>query len=286
MIDEVRDQTGCSARRACAVLGVARSSYYHAAEPTETQVCDLELGGLIEEIFRAHCGRYGYRRIAAELAAHGERCAHARVRRLMRQRRLRAAQPRRFIPATSDGGAFDASPNLLAGRAAPGVPDEVWAGDITYLRAAGGWLYLAVVIDLCSRRVVGWALAEHMRATLVTGALRRALLERAPDPDTIFHSDRGSQYSSDAFRNMLRSAAMTQSMSARANPYDNALTESFIGTLKRELIGDGIFEDLDDADTALFEYIEGYYNTRRRHSALGYISPMEFESQLDSTPLR
>ena len=277
MICTVKDKTGSSIRRICDVLNVPRSGFYHAAKKTPSQVSDGELGDLIEDVFHTHRGRYGYRRIGRALAARGEVCAPARVRRIMRERSLKALQPRSFRPITSDGRADAPSPNLIAKDGLPEAPNRVWAGDITYIRTEDGWLYLAVVIDLYTRKLVGWSLAKNMRATLVVDALNKALDSYPKVEGRVFHSDRGSQYGSRLFRSLLAAEAMCQSMSARANPYDNAWTESVIGTIKRELIGDGWFENEDDTNLAIFEYIDGYYNTRRMHSSLGYLSPHEFE---------
>jgi len=279
MILLIAQKTGCSVRRVCAVLEVPRSSYYQAATPTATQTADTGLGELIATVFRRHRGRYGYRRIGQELSDRGVVCAPARIRRLMAQRALHALQPRTFIPKTSDGRADKPSPNRLAGQALPAAPNRVWAGDITFIPTSTGWLYLAVVIDLCSRRIVGWSLADHLRAPLVCDALRQALGSR-PAFDLIFHSDRGSQYGSTAFRQLLAHAGLHQSMSARANPYDNAWTESFIGTLKQEMLQNGCFETAAEARTEIFEFIDGYYNTHRKHSALAYRTPDQFETHL------
>lgn len=281
MIELIAQKTGRSIRMVCAVLGEARSSFYHAAKPTATQVADVEIGDLIEAIFRHHRRRYGYRRLFQELSDRGVLCAPARIRRIMAQRSLRAIQPKTFVPKTSDGRADKPSPNLISGSPLPNLPDVAWAGDITFIPTSAGWLYLAVIIDLCSRRVVGWNLADHMRSDLVLNALHQALSTR-PTNRTIFHSDRGSQYGCTAFRRALTKAGLRQSMSARANPYENAWTESFIGTLKLEMLQDGCFENAADAQTEIFEYIEGYYNTHRKHSALGYKTPNEFEAQIHS----
>jgi putative transposase len=282
MIAQIAQQTGGSIRQVCAVLGLPRSSFYDAASPTATQVADVSLGSLVETIFRHHRKRYGYRRLAEELSDRNVTCAPARIRRLMAQRSLRALQPRNYVPKTSDGRADKPSPNLLAGQPLPKAPDRAWAGDITFIPTSSGWLYLAVIIDLCSRRVVGWSLKDHMRSDLVLDALHQAIQTR-PASHTIFHSDRGSQYGSALFRNALAKAGLRQSMSARANPYDNAWTESFIGTLKHEMLQGGCFEDANDARTEIFQYIEGYYNTHRKHSALGYKTPSQFEALIHST---
>ena len=281
MIQSIAQKTGGSIRKVCVVLGEARSSFYDASTPTATQVADAGMGDLIEAVFRRHRRRYGYRRLSQELSDRGVTCAPARIRRIMAQRALRAIQPKTYIPKTSDGRADKPSPNLISGLPLPEAPDRAWAGDITFIPTGAGWLYLAVVIDLCSRRIVGWSLAAHMRCDLVLDALLQALQTRAAS-GVIFHSDRGSQYGSAPFRTALAQAGLRQSMSARANPYDNAWTESFIGTLKHEMLQGGCFETIEDAKTELFNYIEAYYNTHRKHSALGYLSPSRFETSFYS----
>lgn len=278
MINDIHQTTGHGVRAICATLGVPRSSYYHAATPSPTRLADRDLGDRIEQIFKSHRRRYGYRRIHAELRDMGLTCAPARVRRLMAERGLHALQPKTYVPRTSDGRADKPSPNLLLERPHPAEPDRVWAGDITYIPTSTGWIYLAVVIDLYSRRVVGWALAGHLRTELVGEALRRALASRPVRPGLIFHSDRGSQYGSGAYRRMLAGAGILQSMSARANPYHNAWTESFMGTLKNEMLQGGAFADDTDARIEIFDFIESYYNHRRKHSSLGYQTPAQFEA--------
>jgi putative transposase len=280
MITQIHLRTGASVRSICAVLGFSRSSYFHAAEPSPSQLDDQQMSAHISAIFGRHRRRYGYRRIGRELTDKGIHCAPNRIRRLMKQAGLRAIQPHSFVPRTSDGKANLPSPNRLQDQPVPSKPDQVWAGDITCLPTANGWIYLAVVIDLCSRKIIGWQLGSNMRAALVVAALKQALQNRPITAGVIFHSDRGSQYSSRACRDVLAAAGMIQSMSRRANPYDNAWTESFMGTLKRETLQDGRFDCADDAQCELFGFIDGYYNTQRKHSALGYLSPCQFESQL------
>ena len=185
MIDQIKAKTNSSLRLICETLQLPRSSYYHAAEPTKTALGDQSLGELIEEIFKRHRRRYGHRRIWEELRDEGKVCALARVRRIMPERGLKAIQPKSFAPTTSDGRADKPSPN------------QAWAGDITYIPSSNGWLYLAVVIELFSRRVIGWCLADHMRSSLVTSALDQAISSRESGTvNTYFHSDRGSQYGS------------------------------------------------------------------------------------------
>ena len=208
MAGSTRQATGSGIRQICASLQVPRSSFYHAASPTPTQSEDRRIGDLIEAIFRRQRRRYGYRRIGEELSDAGVVCAPDRIRRLMRQRGLRALQPKTYVPKTSDGRADKPAANLLLDQPLPARPDQVWAGDITFIPTAAGWLYLAVVIDLCSRKIVGWALADHLRADLVIDALKQALGSRRPRPGLIFHSDRGSQYGSGTYRALRRVAGL------------------------------------------------------------------------------
>jgi putative transposase len=280
MIASITHSTGHGVRRVCAVLQVPRSSYYHAAAPTQSSVEDAALAQAISTIFHHHRRRYGYRRIWKQLAAEGIVCGPCRVRRLMQEQGLRALQPKTCTPKTSDGRADAPSPNLLLGKPLPARPNEVWAGDITFIPYADKWLYLAVVIDLCSRRIVGWALADHMRSDLVVDALQQALRARCGTQGLIFHSDRGSQYGSKAFRSLLQRGDISQSMSARANPYHNAWTESFMGTLKAELIQGDRYASFSDAHTELFAFIDSYDNTQRLHSSLNYCSPSAFEADI------
>lgn len=279
MIQSIKECTGASIRKICTALNYPPSSYHSAAKLTPTQLKDQEIGDQIETIFSRHRRRYGYRRIVDDLRDLDIVCSAARVRRLMKQRGLVAIQPKNFVPKTSDGKANKPSPNLLAGQDLPDGPNQVWAGDITFIPTSKGWRYLAVIIDLYSRKTVGWSLANHMRAELVCEAFEQAVGSRRNVTGVIFHSDRGSQYGSRKFRSLLEGVNARQSMSARANPYDNAWTESFIGTLKNELLQNGVFLNESDARTELFAYIDGYYNTQRKHSALGYLSPSKFESQ-------
>jgi transposase InsO family protein len=282
MILEIQEQTGASIRKVCEVLKVPRSGFYHAANPSNKQLSDKELTEKIAIIFGQHRKRYGHRRICEQLREEGLRCAPRRVRRLMKKAGLRAIQPKCFVPKTSDGKASKPAPNLLINRVFPSRANEVWTADITYIPTLNGWLYLAIVMDLCSRKILGWKLADHMRTELVLEAFQQAFsstsIKKADCP--IFHSDRGSQYGSHALRTTLKDAGFCQSMSARSNPYDNAWTESFFGTMKREMLQKGVFENFADANTEIFEYIEGYYNRKRKHSALGYRTPAQFERNL------
>lgn len=280
MILLISASTGHSVRLICQSLQVSRSSHYHAASPTASEQSDADLSAAIGVIFHHHRRRYGYRRIWKQLAADGLVCAPDRVRRLMREHGWIAIQPKTYVPQTSDGRADLPSPNLLADQPMPTQPNQVWAGDITFIPSSRGWLYLAVIIDLCSRRIVGWELADHMRSDLVVAALERAIASRCMKGGLIFHSDRGSQYGSRSYRRLLEQSDMRQSMSARANPYHNAWTESFMGTLKAEMLQNGRFINASDARHELFAYIDSYYNTQRLHSSLSYQSPASFEADL------
>lgn len=280
MIHFIAQSTGHSVRLICQCLALPRSSHYHAATPTQSQRRDEELSTAIAAIFHHHRRRYGYRRICKQLAAQGLICSPDRVRRLMRKQGLIALQPKTYTPQTSDGRAALPSPNLLLDKPLPKRPNEVWAGDITFIPCGEKWLYLAVVIDLCSRRIVGWALADHLRSDLVVDAMQQALASRRHTSGLIFHSDRGSQYGSRAFRRVLERGGMSQSMSARANPYHNAWTESFMGTLKAEMLQNGRFINATDARAEIFSFIDGYYNTQRLHSSLNYKTPHRFEAEI------
>jgi len=275
----VARQTGASLRQICSVLQLPRSTYY---QPVATDP-DQQIRPLIGEIFQANRRCYGYRRIACELARRGVCHGQQKIRRIMRQQGLQALQRKRFTPRTSDGRASNPCANLLFKAAPPTAPNQVWAGDITYIETARGWLYLAVVIDLCSRRIIGWSVAPTMQSSLVIDALGQAVQTRKSTSVTIFHSDRGSQYSSGAFREMIGKAGLQQSMSRLGNPYDNAWTESFMGTLKAEMSREGLFTDLADARIKLFSYIDGFYNQRRLHSSIGYVSPKQFEEKFSET---
>ena len=280
MIHLIAQSTGHSVRRICESLQVPRRSYYHAVAPTASQRSDAQMIQAITAIFHQHQRRYGYRRIWKQLSAEGIICAPDRVRRLMQEQGLIAIQPKTYVPQTSDGRADLPSPNLLLDQPLPRQPNQVWAGDITFIPCGEKWLYLAVVIDLCSRRVVGWALADHLRSDLVVEAMKQAITSRRHTIDLVFHSDRGSQYGSRAFRDILRLAGMRQSMSARANPYHNAWTESFMGTLKAEMLQNGSFINATDARVEIFAFIDGYYNTQRLHSSLKYRTPSRFEDEI------
>lgn len=232
---------------------------------------------LIRSIFREHKRRYGARRIARELSFRGTPCGTQRVRRLMRAMGLEAIQPKSFRPRTTESRhRLGYSPNLLLNAPPPDDVNRVWVGDITYVPLAGsGFLYLALLMDLYSRRVVGWELGTTMKESLVLAALRFAVAGRRPPAGLIHHTDRGGQYAGNVYRRVLDRARMLQSMSRADNCYDNAFMESCFGTIKRELEMEP-YESEVLARKEITDYIR-YYNTRRRHSALGYLTPVEFE---------
>jgi transposase InsO family protein len=269
----------------CDVLSVSRSCYYaYKSKATYVKKAEDEmLEQQVSDTFRAHYSRYGVRRLVPELREQGLKAGAYKVRRILREQGLKAIQPRSFVPRTTDSRhPYPISPNLLrepdyrgAGRI-----NQVWAGDITFIPLQDRWAYLAVWMDLCSRKIVGWALAEHMREELVTTALKRALASRHISQGLIIHSDRGGQYAGNKFRELLAENEIRQSMSGKDNPYDNAFMESYFSRFKAELLQGGAFEKLEDARTEIFEFIEMYYNPIRRHSSLGYISPMAFEQQV------
>lgn len=268
---------------ACAALEVSRSAYYQWSEqePSVRAQEDERLGERIAGIHQESRGTYGSPRVHRQLAREGTRCGRKRVARLMSQRGLAGRCRRRFKPTTiADPEARDLAPDLLRRAFKPedlGF-DRVWVGDITYLRTGEGWCYLATVIDLASRRIVGFALAEHMRASLVMEALAMALRLRRPAPGLVFHSDRGSQYTSALFRQLLAAWGVVQSLSRPRQCWDNAVAESFFATLKTELAYRRSWPTRATARSDVFEYIEVFYNRRRLHSSLGYRPPVEYEA--------
>ena len=272
-------------RQLCRTLGVTRSAYYAAAKKPERPRArdNARLGVKMGELFEASGRTYGSPRLTVALRRAGERCGRRRVARLMAQAGLRAKQKRLWRPRTTDSRHLcPIAPNRLAQRVEPPErPNEVWQADITYVATQEGWLYVAGVLDACSRRVVGWAADDAMPTALVARAFERAVTARKPAPGLLHHSDRGSQYASDAYRELLRRHGAIPSMSRAANCYDNATMESFWATLKTELIDGQVYATRAEAKSALFSYIEIFYNRQRLHGALGYHSPVDFEHNLN-----
>lgn len=235
----------------------------------------------VQDVFWENRRRYGSRRIQKALQDEGVEVGRHRIRRLMQQQNWRAIQPRSFVPRTTDSThGLRACPNLLLALGQPIRPDQAWVSDITYLPlVGGGWAYLASWLDLYSRRIIGWCVDLNMGESLIIKAFDQATTLRHPQPGLIIHSDQGGQYFGKTFKRRLTKWACQQSMAEKENPYQNAHAESFWGRLKAELLEDGCFESLQDAHDELFNYIEGYYNIRRLHSSLGYMSPINFENQ-------
>jgi putative transposase len=267
-------------RTLCKALGVSHGAYYEweANVESERRRRDAELLADIRTIFDEGRGCYGAPRIHDALTKRGVQVSRKRVARLLRENGLRARAARKFKATTDSRHSLPVSPNLLARNFAATRPNTTWVSDITYLWTLEGWMYLCVIIDLYSRKVVGWALRSRMQAGLVCEAFDMAVRTRRPAPGLVFHSDRGSQYASGKFRRRLARHGMMQSMSRKGNCWDNAVAESFFATLKKELVRDHVFETRDDVITAIFEYIEVFYNRRRTHSLLSYVTPCDFES--------
>ena len=268
----------------CALLDVARSGYYawrDGKNPRQKE--DARLSQEVEAVFVEKRRTYGRIRLTRELRARGHLCGERRVGRLMRAKDLHARPRRAFRPQTTDSRHDGpVAPNRLAERPAPpSRPNEVWVTDFTFIPTREGWLFLAVVLDLYSRRVVGWAFGSELTATLARAALQMALQHRQPRAGLLHHSDRGSQYASAEYRALLATHDLVASMSRTGNPYDNAAMESFYSTLKIECLHRHELATRAEAQAVAFDYIEAFYNRERIHSALGYKSPVDFEQQLN-----
>jgi transposase InsO family protein len=280
----IRDNAAAfPARIMCEVLGVSRSGYYAwASRPESARAAeDRALAGEIRAAHADSRGRYGSPRVHAELRAHGRRVGRKRVARLMRGMGLSARRRRRFRRTTDSAHPFPVAPNLLGRDFAAAAPDRVWLADLTYLRTAEGWLYLAVVLDLFSRRVVGWAMAGHLGHELALAALDMAIARQRPAPGLTHHSDRGVQYAAHGYRRRLREHGMLCSMSRKGDCWDNAPMESFFATLKGELVEAREHEYLthEEARADVFQYVEGFYNRRRLHSGIAYLTPEQKAAQ-------
>lgn len=264
----------------CRVLAVSRSGYYAWCNrrPSARAVEDERLQHKIEEIHSASRGTYGVPRIHFELIENDERVSRKRIARLMRDRGLRGVSRRKWVTTTVRDDSNRPAPDLVERTFAAAAPNQLWVADITYVPTWEGFLYLAMVLDVFSRRVVGWAMANHMRTELVVDALEMALDQRRPE-QVIHHSDQGSQYTSIAFGNRCQEAGVNPSMGTVGDCYDNAMAESFFATLECELIDRTVFRTRREARLAIFDFIEGFYNPKRRHSSLGYLSPVVFEAR-------
>jgi putative transposase len=263
----------------CAQLEVSRSGFYDWRRrlPSNRELSDAELGERIGELHRDLPGRPGVRRVFAELTAHGWRVGRKRVWRLMRAQGLQGRTPWRWRRTTIAGRRPIDAPDLLEQDFDVAATDSAWCGDITYVDTVDGFCFLATVIDLASRRVVGWALDQHLRTDLVTDALTQALATRRPEPGVIFHSDRGTQFTSGEFAQFCTDHGIRRSMGRKATCFDNAVAESFFATYKKELIHTRPWNGLTELRQATFVWIEGDYNRRWRHSSLDYLTPSEYE---------
>ncbi len=268
-------------RMMCGLLNVSRSGYYAWRVRPESPRAkrDRELMPKIRWAHARSKGVYGSPRVHAELAADGVRVGRHKVARLMRLARLRGCPRRRFRVTTQRDPSHPVAKNLLRRNFSANAPNQRWASDITYISTHQGWLYLAVVMDLYSRRIVGWSMSRWMSRRIVLAALRMAIDARQPEGALIHHSDRGGQYTSDDFRDALASHGIECSMSSSGNCYDNAAVESFFGLLKRERVNRVRYRTRDEARADLFDYIEVFYNRKRRHGYLGNISPADFEKR-------
>ena len=265
----------------CRALKLGRSGYYSwlKRKPSRRQMRQQKLLVKIQQVYQEHDGRYGSPRVCRALLIDGEHVSRNTVAKLMRQAKIRAKTRPRFVPRTTDSTHNKpVADNLLDRDFTASAPNQKWLADITYVDTDEGWLFLAAVLDCFSRRIVGWAMSDAMPADLVSDALKMALLHRQPSGDLLHHSDRGSQYASDEFQGLLARQAITCSMSGQGNCYDNAMMESFWATLKTELIHQKRYRTHEQARQEIFEYIEVYYNRKRLHSSLGYVSPESFEA--------
>jgi transposase InsO family protein len=279
---EAEKTGGGNVHRACALLKISRSAYYthRATGPTARARQDADLTAQVVAIHDQSRGTYGAPRVHAELRARGRRHSRKRVARLLREAGRAGRAPKRWRTTTVPDPAATVPTDLIRRDFScdAGKIDTRWCGDITYINTWEGWLYLATVIDIDSRRVVGWATADHLRTDLVAQALEDAVRQRRPEPGVIFHSDRGCQYTSARYADLADSLGVRLSVGRKGQCWDNAVAESFFATIKTELLDRQPWPTKAKAHKAIFEYIEGWYNTRRLHSSLGYLSPTAYET--------
>ncbi len=266
----------------CQVMQVSRSGYYFWSNRGKSlrQREREQLIPKVKVIHRQSKGSYGARRISEELEAQGESCGRAKAATLMRLAGVTAKQKKKFKATTDSKHDFPVAPNLLERNFTVAEPDRVYCSDITYIWTREGWLYLAIVLDLFSRQVVGWSMNNRMTKQLVLDALNMAIWHRRPEAGLIFHSDRGSQYCSHVFQKKLKKHEVLSSMSRKGDCWDNSVAESFFASLKTERVFDSIYNTREEARQDIFDYIEMFYNSKRRHSYLGYLSPKEFEKMM------
>lgn len=267
----------------CRALGVSRSGFHtwQQRKPSAREQDDVRLAIVIQATHMEHRQVYGTRRLWRVLVGRGEVCGRHRVARLRSRHGVVTLRRRRFVRTRAAYQRVPAAPNRLAWPFASSTPDRVWVGDITHVATREGWLYLATVLDVCSRRIVGWAMDSRQTLDLAEHALHMAIVHRRPEPGLILHHDQGCQYTSARYRAKVESAKMVLSMSRPGMPYDNAMAESFFSTLKLEGVPDKAFATRDAARMALFDYIEVFYNRTRMHSALEYQSPVQYEERFN-----
>ena len=272
----------------CRAMQVSKSGYqdWRKRLPSLRAQQEQELLTCIREEYNTSKGTYGSPRLHRELKKKGVRCGRHRLVRILRKYEITARPLRRFVVTTESDPALPVADNLLNRQFTAEAPNTKWTSDITYIWTSQGWLYLAVVLDLYSRRIVGWAMGVTLERSLVITAMQMALISRKPGSGLLCHSDRGSQYASGDYQNVLKQAGAVCSMSRKGNCYDNAPTESFFASLKRELVYRTTFATQEAARTALFEWIVVWYNRKRSHSTLGYMSPEQFEQQQQHEPMR
>lgn len=274
------DETKASVSAVCRTLGVPRSTVYakRVRKPSERQKETAQLDVAIKAEFKESGQSYGSPRVHRALRTKGKRVGRKRVAARMRLLQLRARRPKRFQRTTQSDPKHLSAPNLLARRFDWPRPNQAWAGDVTYIRTATGWAYLAIMIDLCTRAIVGWAVSSRCDAELTRSALDSAFARHRPSPGLLHHTDRGSTYTAEHYRSATTTYGMVESMSRKGNCWDNAVAESTFSTIKTELIGDIVPAGINEVRHMLFPYIEHFYNRKRLHSSIGYITPTEKES--------
>jgi putative transposase len=266
---------------------VSTSGYYAwlSRPVSPRQAANDDIVEIIQDIHEGRCAVYGSPRVHQELRRRGHRVGRHRVARLMRLHGVRAQEKRRRVKTTDSAHKLPVAENLLDRQFTADAPNRKWVGNISYIPTEEGWLYLAIVLDLFARKVVGWAMDDNMRTQLVSRALEMATQSRQPPPGLLFHSDQGSQYASGQYQEQLGQSKMVCSMSRKGECWDNAAMESFFGTLKQELVYLAVYKTRQEAKTAIFEYIEAFYNRQRLHSTLGFVAPDEYEKKSASEVL-
>lgn len=260
---------------------MSTSSYYEYMKSPDAKALDQKIERRVVTVFKEHKRRYGTRRIVSQLGDEGIKVGRERVSSILKKNNLKAIQPKSFVPKTTTQSKHQRSPNLLLDGLDLTGPNQVWVGDITYLPLINKeWCYLSSWLDLWSHVIVGWRVEDHMREELVIESFRSAEMKRTPSKGIIIHSDGGGQYGSINFRKVIDMGNYDQSMTRKDNHYDNATAESLFSRLKAELLEGGTFTSVEDARTECFDYIEGYYNTQRKHSSIGYKKPLQFEREM------